>query len=633
MKADSTGSFFFKAAGALACLAWLGLVGMIGARAARAGSIIPVTTTIQAAINLAQNGDTISIPTGTYTESLAINKSLTLLGQADQSASIYAPPDQRVITVQPGYDLTIQDLTLVGGKATGAGGNEGGGVRVENATLTIDHCNLAGHAAAYGGAVFQGGSGQVIVKNQSNIYNNHATISGGGVYANGDLSLSDSWVDGNHADAYGGGATVWAGDLTMAGGTASFNMAGQNGGAFNVNNSISIDQVVFTSNVAGANGGAILQWNGNDGYTVVIQRATFDLNKAGLTGGAVSIYQGAATTISQTLFKDNEAESQNITDPKGGAVYFLDSAWGHTITITVSTFQSNAVKCSLCSWPSGGGLYALTMAPGKVSLDGDTFLENDGWLGGAVFADRALIDGATFQANSGGSGGGAYLSGASQITSSAFVQNSVVNSGGGLLATGSSPSLSVENTRFTGNSGGYDLGAALQVNAASVSMKNVVVADTQVVYGAAVLFDNANAGIELYHLTVNDTHLANGSRTNTSGIHVKHAKTLNIWNSMITNHGTGLLIDADNAVLLDHTLWFGNMNNIGGAGEYYDILPQYYDPKYAVDRYHLAPGSGAIDRGVNRMVLVDVDGEARDGAPELGADEFRAVVYLPMVRK
>lgn len=633
MKISSAGSLFFKAAGAMACLAWLGLTTLGRVGTARSDSIIPVTTTIQAAIDAAQDGDTISIPSGTYTESLTIDKNLTLLGQADLTAAIRAAPNLRVITVQPGYDLTLKDLSLSQGKATGGGATEGGGVRVENGTLTIDHCNLWGNEAVYGGAVFQGGSGQVVVKNQSTIYNNYASANGGGVYANGDLSLSASWLDGNTAGGHGGGATVWAGNLTMVGGTASFNQAGQNGGAFNVNNSIHIEQVVFTSNVAGTNGGAILQWNGNEGYSVVIEGATFELNKAGQTGGAVSVYQGATTTISQSLFKDNEAESQNSTDSKGGAVYFSDTAWGHAITITATTFQSNAAKCGQCSWPSGGGLYAATTAPGKVNLDGDSFLENEGWLGGGVYADRAVIDGTTFQGNTGGSGGGAYLSGAVQITDSAFSQNSVVNTGGGLAVTLASPSLTIEDTKFTGNSGGYDLGGALEVNAAAVTMKNVVAADTQVVSGGAVVFDNANAAIELFHVTVNDTHLQSGARTGTSGMHVKKAQTVNIWNSMITNHGTGVEIDADNAVLLDHTLWFGNAYNIAGAGEFYDISPQSYDPRYAVDRYHVRAGSGAIDRGAARVVLEDVDGQARDGAPDIGADEFRMLLFLPMVRR
>jgi len=615
----------------LICLALSGLPAH-AVRAARLGDTIPVTTTIQAAINLAQDGDTISIPSGTYTESLAIDNNLTLAGQADLSVTIQAAPSQRVITVQPGHDLTLKDLRLTGG----AGVNEGGGVRVENGSLIIDHSTLFNNHANYGGGVYQGGSGGVIVQGLSYLYSNHAELNGGGIYANGSLSSNFSWLESNIAGSYGGAATVWAGSLTVVGGSVSYNQAGQNGGAFNVNNSVFVDRAVFTSNAAGGSGGAILQWNGGDPYSVVIQNSTFNLNVAGSNGGALSVAQGAATTISQSLFENNRVETGSAADPKGGAVYFSDAIYGHTLTITGSTFRSNSLECVLCSWPSGGGVYASTLAPGVVDLEGDTFIENDGWVGGGVAANRAVIDRTTFQGNRGGDGAGAYLSGASQITKSAFYQNSVVNGGGGLFVSINSPSLTMEDTKFIGNSGGYDLGGAMRVDALSITMKNVAVADTLVTAGGAITFNNSNpiSTISLYHLTVNDTHLQGGSRTGTSGIHIQGPTIVNIWNSMITNHGTGVKINAGSACSFYQTLWFGNAPNIEAApGSYADYYPVSSDPAYAVDRYHITAASGAIDNGWDRSVYHDIDGDTRDSHPDIGADEFRVHVHLPLVTR
>jgi hypothetical protein len=44
-------------------------------------------------------------------------------------------------------------------------------------------------------------------------------------------------------------------------------------------------------------------------------------------------------------------------------------------------------------------------------------------------------------------------------------------------------------------------------------------------------------------------------------------------------------------------------------------------PLFAADGYHLLPVTEAMDRGVTPGATTDVDGEARDAAPDLGADE------------
>jgi hypothetical protein len=607
-----------------------------GVRAARLTDIIVVTTTIQAAIDAAEDGDTISIPAAFYFETLTVDKSLTLAalaGPGGNMATIQPAGNNRIITVQPGHDLVLKDLRLLNGFYGGPGTNEGGAVYIQDGTLTIDNCLIHSNSGNYGGAIRQAGTGEVIVQNGSEIYWNHALVDGGGIAADGSLSLNDFTLWANQADRHGGGASVLGDQFTALRGTVNGNVASQNGGGVNASKSVTVDQVEFVGNSAGANGGGILQWNGNDVYSVVIQHSTFEANKAGLTGGALSVYQGATTTISQSQFEDNEVDTQSTTDPKGGAVYFSDTSWGHTLTVDNSSFSSNSLKCTLCGYLLGGGLYAQTYAPGAVILNQDSFLNNDAWMGGGFFADRATINRTTFQGNTAGYGGGAYLTGASQIEESAFLQNSAVNAGGGLFVDLSATSLSMGDTKFIGNAGGFDLGGAMLVDAQTITMINVAVADTLVNSGGAIEFSNPNSTISLFHMTVNDTHLWGGARTGTFGIHIKGPDIVNIWNSMITNHRTGVQIDANSACLLDHTLWFGNAYNIAGAGSSNDISPISSDPAYAVDRYHLTSASGAIDSGVDRLVYHDIDGDARDNLPDVGADEFRVRIYLPCIMR
>jgi parallel beta-helix repeat protein len=65
----------------VAVLALLGLAGVASPAAALAGRTIVVTTTIQAAVDAAQPGDTILVPAGTYHESVLVTKNhLTIAG-------------------------------------------------------------------------------------------------------------------------------------------------------------------------------------------------------------------------------------------------------------------------------------------------------------------------------------------------------------------------------------------------------------------------------------------------------------------------------------------------------------------------------------------------------------------------
>ena len=59
------------------------------------------------------------------------------------------------------------------------------------------------------------------------------------------------------------------------------------------------------------------------------------------------------------------------------------------------------------------------------------------------------------------------------------------------------------------------------------------------------------------------------------------------------------------------------------------------DPAFAADGYHLTAGSAAIDRGVNTGVDDDVDGDQRPMCYgyDLGADEIRCLIYLPVILK
>jgi parallel beta-helix repeat protein len=105
-------------------------------------------TTIQAAVNAAQPGDTILIPPGTYSENVLVNKSLIIKssGGADTTTVKAAVPSSDVFLLS-GSGIRVEGLTLTGGRA----GVEFSGASQSSVTDIIAHDNeyavLIEHAA------------------------------------------------------------------------------------------------------------------------------------------------------------------------------------------------------------------------------------------------------------------------------------------------------------------------------------------------------------------------------------------------------------------------------------------------------------------------------------------------------
>ena len=68
-------------------------------------------TTITDAVNAAQNGDTIILEPGTYTESnLQINTDLTITGETQADTIIDAQGNGNIFTIAPGVTVNLQNI-------------------------------------------------------------------------------------------------------------------------------------------------------------------------------------------------------------------------------------------------------------------------------------------------------------------------------------------------------------------------------------------------------------------------------------------------------------------------------------------------------------------------------------------
>jgi len=150
-------------------------------------------STIQEAINHANNGDTVLVKSGTYSENVTVNKPLVLKGETSVSSIINGG-----ITVKAS-DVAIDSFTLVGPETGNGGGTFSYGLQVignQHTTTAafISNCIFNGWVIAIS---VDGGNGNKIINNT--ISNTNVGI---------DICSSDNIISGNNIQTRYGGINV-----------------------------------------------------------------------------------------------------------------------------------------------------------------------------------------------------------------------------------------------------------------------------------------------------------------------------------------------------------------------------------------------------------------------------------------
>ena len=392
------------------------------------GNLIPVTKceddgtdgTLRKAIEGAADGDTIDMS--------GLSCSLITL----QSGALVSPvPD--LILKGPGIDALTID------------GNDTDRV-LQGAYLDISDLTIAhGSVTTGGGGVLANGD---LTLTRAKIYSCHVANAtndgvGGGALVLGNLTMHDAVIAGNKVDgtdhavgggvAVGGTATLF--DSTIAGNDAEASQAQAYGGGLFANGMITLHGSSITANVAHSTGGSAYGGGMHspmsdlavlDGSTITNNVVLTDL--LGSHGGGVSsgtIYQQGPATV--TLY--NSTVSGNMAGSTcdgctvgGGGVYAFDK-----IVAKYSTVDNNQAQCTdamnACS-ASGGGLTSV----GSQS-DSRIFLYNS-----TISTNSALGSG---QVGTSGTGGGMKL-GVSEpfvADNTTIAFNHASDAGGGILAS------------------------------------------------------------------------------------------------------------------------------------------------------------------------------------------------------
>ncbi len=603
-------------------------IGLVGPAVAANTCVAPggsggCFSTIQAAVNAASIGDTVSVVAGIYTENIVITKNLTLLGGFDN-----APPDAArtprstiinggaagvVISITNSANVTVNGFTITNGDAT-TNNKRGGGIYVGTANATIvDNLienNVASSDSAVGGA-------------------------GGGIYAiTSTIVISGNTIQSNKA------YSATTGSVESGGGGIAVSRATE---ATIVNNDILSNTAAYlTASSTSAQGfGGGIKCSGDklvvEGNTIqnnlAISAGTFGV------GGGLEIFGTLAITLTNNVIVENTVMITGTGNAYGGGVSAggFDGV-GRRIVITGNQIMSNTtmVNGNGSTIEVNGGVNLF----GAGTPDDSVLLQNNSIIGN-VALKNAVPSGST---------AGGYVDGAAvvigDITSTQVISNNISNN----------VAVADSDGTWTGDSAG---GIHISANDMALVMNNYISAN----------ISNAG-GMNIWKSVVTSTNniFANNSRVGLRASGSSPPSTVSVINDTFYNNGvagiqsydTGTQVLVTNTIVFSHELGLevaqgdgailiGNFNLLQNTTNYdpgitpggQDITGQ--NPllsNAANNDFHLASDSPAIDKGTSvGAPAEDFEGDTRPqgNGIDIGADEspYEGTwqVYLPIIIK
>ena len=339
-------------------------------------------STIQEAVDAdATIGTTLVLAAETFPENVVITRSITLVGAGSGLTIIDGQAADTVILVNAGAAVSLSGLAIQNGDASGP---EGGGLLVENGTVTLSTSIVQNNLAPNGAGITNKGTmtieqvtvqnniadklvgdisncdsecvgggiynlGVMTMTNNSTIYSNTAQY-GGGINNAGSalLSLTNVTLEQNFAtgvlgdDPSAGGGLANLGTVTMVDSAVRNNEANVGAGVFN-EAPLTINRSDVHGNIATTLGGGL-----HNSHNITLQTSNVYENEAG-SGGGISSESGDVV-VEQTAVYNNSA-----TGPGGGIV--------HNVIIGVNSLNIiNSTLSGNSTTGAGGGLYNAGVA-------------------------------------------------------------------------------------------------------------------------------------------------------------------------------------------------------------------------------------------------------------------------------
>lgn len=228
-----------------------------------------------------------------------------------------------------------------------------------NGTLSIERLTMqygkVGEASISSGWTFESGGAiysDGVLNISNSIFNGNSAESGGAIFNNGELNVSHTAFSNNSTDL-GGGAISNFGELSIANSTFHNNVAVKDaeihsyGGAILNYGKLSVSYTAFTYNATFSGGGAISNFG-----ELSVSNAAFSENTAGWGGAIVS---EGVLSVSNSTFSENRA---NV----GGGIFLLGDETRHSTTsLTHITLARNWAE-------EGGAIHVYTPDYAIVNL-------------------------------------------------------------------------------------------------------------------------------------------------------------------------------------------------------------------------------------------------------------------------
>ena len=351
-------------------------------------------------------------------------------------------------------------------------------------------------------------------------------------------------------------------------------------------------------------------------------------------GGAGLYSRNADLALREVIFESNAVTKTDFTYGGGALV------WGGNVVVDGCRFVSNTADSIQASY--GGGIVISDTT--SASVENSTFYQNTTWWGSALtflgapgsYADLVVRNN-DFLDHYAGYVGAVYVKDANAVVAGNTISGSRSANDYGAMAFYDSKVDMAQNT-LTHNWGGRVSGVVLE-RVDPFTLTNNIIAGNESAYdwlrNPAVRISLSNGKF------LNNTVAGNSGAY---GILLNGTSTVAFTNTILVSHTVGISVTAGSSATLEATLWgsgaWANGTDTGGAGSVVTGSTNYHDdPVFANPagwNYHISSGSGAIDRGIDDGVPVDIDGDPRpQGAGyDIGADEhFEGKVFLPIAMR
>jgi len=273
---------------------------------------------IQLAINVARNGDTVLVADGSYTGSW--NKDLNFLGKTVTVISENGP-EVCIIDCEgtgrgvfachnEGAGTVFDGFTIANGSVTGTGG----GILCSNASPRLRNLILTDCNATDGGGIgLSGGSAQLV---DVTVTNCSAASTGGGIYAGSSSALiTGAVVELCVATGGGGGLSLYSAYCTVTNCEIRDNStAGTGGGSYTAFGNPTFVNCLFAGNTSGNRGGGLYFVNSNP----TIRNCSI-VSNTGYIGGGVFIQGPEISGSYYTTMRNNIVYGNSGTYQLGSA--------------------------------------------------------------------------------------------------------------------------------------------------------------------------------------------------------------------------------------------------------------------------------------------------------------------------